>query len=160
MFQYSSILGHSSIWNLKYTFSLVIFHHFQHMIIHLIRMLIQISFSTGTHMHNITFLRVKWHLPRLRPIRKQFNIFLEFNTINLIINRAINNAVISKETNLRWNLVANIIYVKQKAKAIDPAAGSIAISHYSPGSRVNSCKPCRGYSPGRRVNSHFALFTW
>ena len=38
-------------------------------------------------------------------------------------------------------------------------AGSIAISHYSPGSRANSCKSCRGYSPDRRVNSHFALFT-
>ena len=45
------------------------------------------------------------------------------------------------------------------AKAIDPAARSIAISYYSPGSRVNSCKPCRGYSPDSRLDSHFALFT-
>ena len=40
-----------------------------------------------------------------------------------------------------------IYFLAFKAKAIDPAAGSIAILYYSPGSRVSSCKPCRGYSP-------------
>ena len=45
------------------------------------------------------------------------------------------------------------------AKAIDPAAGSIAILHYSPDSRVNSCKPRTGYSPDSRegLNGHLLL---
>ena len=44
-----------------------------------------------------------------------------------------------------------------RAEAIDPTVGYIAISHYSPGGRLNSCKLRRGYAPDSRVNRHFVL---
>ena len=44
-----------------------------------------------------------------------------------------------------------------RAEAIDPTVGYIAISHYSPGGRLNSCKLRRGYAPDSWVNRHFVL---
>ena len=42
-----------------------------------------------------------------------------------------------------------------RAEAIDPTVGYIAISHYSPRGRLNSCKLRRGYAPDSR--RHFVL---
>ena len=44
-----------------------------------------------------------------------------------------------------------------RAEAIDPTVGYIAISHYSPGGRLNSCQLRRGCAPDSRVNRHFVL---